>query len=94
MIVKSNISKDDIQRIELNELQALSIRVKRAMMYNLDYAVYKYEEEETMYFEALTLKPKYLRFIQSKEVVYGPASMWSKELIDKLDNEFMKKYMF
>ena len=45
MIVKSNICSENIQRIEINELEALSTRMKRAMMYSLDYAIYKYKEE-------------------------------------------------
>lgn len=93
MIVKSNICSENIQRIEINELEALSTRMKRAMMYSLDYAIYKYKEERKMYFEALSLRPKYLRFIQVKEKEYGPAIMWSTELINKIDNEFIQKYM-
>ena len=49
--------------------------------------------ERKAYFDAITLKPKYIRFIQEKERTHGSALMWSREFIDKLDNEFIQKYM-
>ena len=91
MIVKA--VNEDIQKINMNYLDCLIIKTQRSLMYTLDHALQKDEAERKAYFDAVTLKPRYIRFIQEKEKTYGPALMWSREFIDKLDNEFMKKYM-
>ena len=91
MIVKA--INEDVQRIEMNYLDVLIIKSERDLMYTLDYAMQRDKAERKAYFDAITLKPRYIRFIQEKEKTYGPALMWSREFIDKLDNEFMKKYM-
>ena len=91
MIVKA--INEDIQRVETNYLDVLIIKSERDLMYTLDYALQRDKAERKAYFDAVTSKPKYIRFIQEKEKIYGPALMWSREFIDKLDNEFMKKYM-
>ena len=91
MIVKA--VNEDIQRIEMNYLDCLIIKTQRSLMYTLNHALQKDKAERKAYFDAITLKPKYIRFIQEKEKTYGPALMWSREFIDELDNEFMKKYM-
>ena len=91
MIVKA-INKD-IQRVEMNYLDCLIIKRERDLMYTLDHALQRDKAERKAYFDAITLKPKYIRFIQEKEKTYGPALMWSREFIDKLDNEFIQKYM-
>ena len=91
MIVKA--VNDDIQRVDLNYLDCLIIKTQRSMMYSLDHALQRDKAERKAYFDALALKPKYVRFIQNKEKEYGSALMWSKEFIDKLDNEFIQKYM-
>ena len=91
MIVKA--INEDIQRVEMNYLDCLIIKSERDLMYTLDYALQRDKAERKAYFDAVTLKPKYIRFIQEKEKTYGPALMWSREFIDKLDNEFIQKYM-
>ena len=91
MIVRA--VNEDIQRVDMNYLDCLIIKTQRSLMYTLDHALQKDKAERKAYFDAITLKPKYIRFIQEKEKTYGPALMWSREFIDKLDNEFMKKYM-
>ena len=91
MIVKA--VNEDIQRIEMNYLDCLIIKSEKDLMYTLDYALQRDKIERKAYFDALTLKPKYVRFVKEKEKEYGSALMWSKEFIDKLDNEFIQKYM-
>ena len=91
MIVRA--VNEDIQKINMNYLDCLIIKTQRNLMYTLDHALQKDKAERKAYFDAVTLKPRYIRFIQEKEKTYGPALMWSREFIDKLDNEFMKKYM-
>ena len=91
MIVKA--INEDIQRIEVNYLDVLIIKSERTSMYTLDHAPQRDKAERKAYFDAITLKPKYIRFVREKEKEYGSALMWSREFIDKLDNEFMKKYM-
>ena len=91
MIVKA--LTEDVQRIDLNYLDALIIKSERDLMYSLDHALQKDKAERKAYFDAITLKPKYIRFIQEKEKIYGSALMWSRDFIDKLDNEFIQKYM-
>ena len=91
MIVRA--VNEDIQKINMNYLDCLIVKTQRSLMYTLDHALQKDKAERKAYFDAVTLKPKYIRFIQEKEKTYGPALMWSREFIDKLDNEFMKKYM-
>ena len=91
MIVRA--VNEDIQKINMNYLDALIIKSQRDLMYTLDHAMQRDKAERKAYFDAITLKPRYIRFIQEKEKTYGPALMWSREFIDKLDNEFMKKYM-
>lgn len=91
MIIKA--VNDDIQRVDLNYLDCLIIKTQRSMMYSLDHALQRDKAERKAYFDAITLKPKYVRFIQIKEKEYGSALMWSREFIDKLDNEFIQKYM-
>ena len=91
MILKA--VNENIQKIEMNYLDALIIKSERDLMYTLDHALQRDRAERKAYFDAITLKPKYIRFIQAKEKEYGPATMWSREFIDKLDNEFMRKYM-
>ena len=91
MIVKA--INEDIQRVETNYLDVLIIKSERDLMYTLDYAMQRDKAERKAYFDAITLKPRYIRFIQEKEKTYGPALMWSREFIDKLDNEFIQKYM-
>ena len=91
MIVKA--ANEDIQRIEMNYLDCLIIKSEKDLMYTLDYALQRDKAERKAYFDAVTLKPKYIRFIQEKEKTYGPALMWSREFVDKLDNEFIQKYM-
>lgn len=84
---------EDIQKINMNYLDCLIIKTQRSLMYTLDHALQKDKAERKAYFDAITLKPRYIRFIQEKEKTYGPALMWSREFIDKLDNEFIQKYM-
>ena len=84
---------EDIQKIDMSYLDVLIIKTQRSLMYTLDHALQKDKAEKKAYFDAITLKPKYIRFIQAKEREYGSALMWSKEFIDKLDNEFIQKYM-
>ena len=84
---------ENIQKVDMNYLDALIIKSQRDLMYTLDHAIQRDKAERKAYFDAITLKPRYIRFIQEKEKTYGPALMWSREFIDKLDNEFMKKYM-
>ena len=84
---------ENIQKVDMNYLDALIIKSQRDLMYTLDHAMQRDKAERKAYFDAITLKPRYIRFIQEKEKTYGPALMWSREFIDKLDNEFMKKYM-
>lgn len=91
MIVKA--INEDIQRVSMTYIECLNIKIQRSMMYGLNHALYKYENEKKMTFEALALKPKYLRFIGMKEKEYGSALLWSSELINKVDNEFIQKYM-
>ena len=91
MIVKA--INEDIQRVEMNYLDCLIIKSERDLMYTLDHALQRDKAERKAYFDAVTLKPKYIRFIQEKEKTYGPALMWSREFVDKLDNEFIQKYM-
>ena len=91
MIVRA--VNEDIQRVEMNYLDCLIIKNEKDLMYSLDHALQRDKAERKAYFDALALKPKYIRFIQTKEKEYGPALMWSREFIDKLDNEFMQKYM-
>ena len=91
MIVKA--INEDIQRVEMNYLDCLIIKSERDLMYTLDHALQRDKAERKAYFDAVTLKPKYIRFIQEKEKTYGSALMWSREFIDKLDNEFIQKYM-
>ena len=91
MIVKA--INEDIQKIETNYLDILIVKTQRSLMYTLDQALQKDKAEKKAYFDAITLKPKYIRFIQVKEKEYGSALMWSREFIDKLDNEFIQKYM-
>ena len=91
MIVRA--VNEDIQRVETNYLDVLIIKSERDLMYTLDYAMQRDKAERKAYFDAITLKPRYIRFIQEKEKTYGPALMWSREFIDKLDNEFIQKYM-
>ena len=91
MIVRA--VNEDIQKINMNYLDCLIIKTQRSLMYTLNHALQKDKAERKAYFDAITRKPKYIRFIQEKEKTYGPALMWSREFIDELDNEFMKKYM-
>ena len=84
---------ENIQKIEMKYLDALIIKSERDLMYTLDHAIQRDKAERKAYFDAITLKPRYIRFIQSKEKEYGSALMWSREFIDRLDNEFIKKYM-
>ena len=84
---------EDIQKIDMSYLDVLIIKTQRSLMYTLDHALQKDKAEKKAYFDAITLKPKYIRYIQAKEKEYGSALMWSKEFIDKLDNEFIQKYM-
>ena len=58
---------EDIQKIEMNFVDALIIRSKSGSMYTLDHALQRDKAEKKAYFDAITLKPKYIRFIQSKE---------------------------
>ena len=84
---------ENIQKVDMNYLDALIIKSQRDLMYTLDHAMQRDKAERKAYFDAITLKPRYIRFIQEKEKTYGPALMWSREFIDKLDNEFIQKYM-
>ena len=84
---------EDIQKIDMSYLDILIIKTQRSLMYTLEHALQRDKAEKKAYFDAITLKPKYIRFIQVKEKEYGSALMWSKEFIDKLDNEFIQKYM-
>ena len=84
---------EDIQKIDMNYLDCLIIKSEKDSMYTLDYALQRDKAERKAYFDAITLKPKYIRFVQEKEKIHGSAIMWSREFIDKLDNEFIQKYM-
>ena len=91
MVVRA-VNKD-IQKIDMSYLDCLIIKSEKDLMYTLDHAIQKDKAERKAYFDAITLKPKYIRFIQAKEKEYGSALMWSREFIDKLDSEFMQKHM-
>ena len=84
---------EDIQKVEMNYLDCLIIKSERDLMHTLDHAIQRDKAERKAYFDAITLKPKYIRFIQEKEKTHGSALMWSRDFIDKLDNEFIQKYM-
>ena len=84
---------EDIQKIDMSYLDVLIIKTQRSLMYTLDHALQRDKAEKKAYFDAIALKPKYIRFIQAKEKEYGSALMWSREFIDKLDSEFMQKHM-
>ena len=84
---------DSVQRVEMNYIECLIRKSEIESMYTLNHAIQRDKAERKAYFDAITLKPKYIRFIQEKEGTHGSALMWSKEFIDKLDNEFIQKYM-
>lgn len=91
IIVKSNIS--DIERIELSYDEVINILNKRATMYDLEYAIIRSIEVRKTNFEALALRPLYLKYIRLKESIYGPSILWSNDFSDKIDNEFVKEYL-
>ena len=83
----------NIQRIELTREQVLNINNKRMNMYTLDYAIRKNEANIKEMLKAITLRPKYYNFLIEKEKIYGDIRLWSSELLNKIDNEFIFKYM-
>ena len=87
------IDYKDIQRIELSKEQVLNINNKRMNMYTLDHAIRKNEANIKEMLRAIMLRPKYYNFLMEKEKIYGDARLWSSELLNKIDNEFIFKYM-
>ena len=87
------IDYKDIQRIELTREQVLNINNKRMNMYTLDYAIKKNEADIKEILKAIMLRPKYYNFLIEKEKIYGDIRLWSSELLNKIDNEFIFKYM-
>ena len=87
------IDYKDIQRIELTREQVLNINNKRMNMYTLDYAIKKNEADIKEMLKAIMLRPKYYNFLMEKEKIYGDARLWSSELLNEIDNEFIFKYM-
>ena len=87
------IDYKDIQRIELTREQVLNINNKRMNMYTLDYAIKKNEADIKEMLKAIMLRPKYHNFLIEKEKIYGDVRLWSSELLNKIDNEFIFKYM-
>ena len=87
------IDYKDIQRIELTREQVLNINNKRMNMYTLDHAIRKNEANIKEMLRAIMLRPKYYNFLMEKEKIYGDARLWSSELLNKIDNEFIFKYM-
>ena len=87
------IDYKDIQRIELTREQVLNINNKRMNMYTLDYAIKKNEADIKEMLKAIMLRPKYYNFLIEKEKIYGDARLWNSELLNKIDNEFIFKYM-
>ena len=83
----------DIQRIELTREQVLNINNKRMNMYTLDYAIKKNEADIKEMLKAIMLRPKYYNFLIEKEKIYGDIRLWNSELLNKIDNEFIFKYM-
>ena len=89
--IKSNVS--NVQKIELSYEEVLNTVSKRAEMYDLEYVIAKSIELRKINFEALALRPLYLKYIKLKESIYGPTNLWSMELIEQIDNEFVNKYL-
>jgi len=87
------IDYKDIQRIELSKEQVLNINNKRMSMYTLDYVIKKNEANIKEMLETIIIRPKYYRFLTEKEKIYGDIRLWSSELLNKIDNEFILKYM-
>ena len=87
------IDYKDIQRIELTREQVLNINNKRMNMYTLDYAIKKNEADIKEILKAIMLRPKYYNFLIEKEKIYGDIRLWNSELLNKIDNEFIFKYM-
>ena len=87
------INYKDIQRIELSKEQVLNINNKRMNMYTLDYAIKKNEANIKEMLEAIIIRPKYYKFLTEKEKIYGDIRLWSSELLNRIDNEFILKYM-
>ena len=83
----------DIQRINISYEEALEVKKNRVLMYNLDYAIALANQMKKIDFEALTLRPTYVKFIKAKELIYGPSVMWSTEFMKQVDNEFVNKYL-
>jgi hypothetical protein len=83
----------DIQRIELSKEQVLNINNKRMNMYTLDYAIKKNKANIKEMLETIIIRPKYYKFLTEKEKIYGDIRLWSSELLNKIDNEFILKYM-
>ena len=63
MIVVKAIN-ENIERVGMNYLDALIIKSERDLMYTLDHAIQRDKAERKACFDAITLKPKYIRFIQ------------------------------
>lgn len=89
--IKSNVS--NVQKIELSYEEVLNTVSKRAEMYDLEYAITKFIELRKINFETLALRPLYLKYIKLKESIYGSSNLWSMELIEQIDNEFVNKYL-
>ena len=87
------IDYKDIQRIELTREEVLNINNKRMNMYTLDHAIRKNEANIKEMLRAIMLRPKYYNFLMEKEKIYGDARLWSSELLNEIDNEFIFKYM-
>ena len=71
----------------------LNINNKRMNMYTLDYAIKKNEANIKEMLETIIIRPKYYKFLTEKEKIYGDIRLWSSELLNKIDNEFILKYM-
>lgn len=91
IIIKSNAN--NVQRIELSYEEVLNTVSKRAEMYDLEYVIARSIELRKINFETLALRPLYLKYIKLKESIYGPTNLWSMELTEQIDNEFVNKYL-
>lgn len=92
-VIYSHLRADDLQSIEVNKIDMFFEHIAKKTQIKIESPKEQDRLNKQMIFEAHLLKPYYDRFIESKEKVLGNKNLWSNELLEKVEEEFMKKYM-
>lgn len=85
-----------VNHVELIEPDAIDMffrSIRKENQKTIDDIDNEAEATRRLEFEAYALRPKFVAFMNHKIKMHGPISMWSKDFLEKMENEFYERYV-